>query len=102
MTDFERYRWQDHVVRRRSWRGDLSFLALVLALLAAASMLERPVPTAGAPGDGAHSRAHVEVSVPAVDNGPPELIRDGRLPARPEPSSEAAVRLLALFAIWPG
>jgi hypothetical protein len=102
MRQFERYRWQDHVVRPRSWLADLTFVALVLSLLAAASMLERPVSTAGAAGDGAHSRAHVEVSVPAVDNGPPELIRDGRLPARPEPSAEAAVRLLALFAIWPG
>jgi hypothetical protein len=102
MAQFERYCWQDHVVPRRSWRGDLTFLALVLSVLAAASMFERPVSTAGAPGDGAPSRALVEVSVPAVDNGPPELIRDGRLPARPESSSEAAVRLLALFAIWPG
>jgi hypothetical protein len=102
MTQFERYRWQDHVVPRRSWRGDLTFLALILSLLAAASMLERPVSTAGAAGDGAHPRARVEVSVPALDNGPPELIRITHLPARPEPSSEAAVRLLALFAIRPG
>jgi len=59
MRQFERYRWQDHVSRPRSWLADLTFLALILSLLAAASMLERPVP-AGDVGVGLHDRIHVD------------------------------------------
>ena len=66
MRQFERYRWQDHVVRPRSWLADLTFLALVLSLLAAASMLERSLRDGG---DGPHYRAHIGVTAPSSNLG---------------------------------
>jgi hypothetical protein len=39
---FERYRWQDHVITGNRWLMDVPVAFVLLALLAAASLLERP------------------------------------------------------------
>jgi hypothetical protein len=38
---FERYRWQDHVITGNRWLMDVPVAVVLLALLAAASLLER-------------------------------------------------------------
>jgi len=38
---FERYRWQDHVITANRWLMDIPVAIVLLALLAAASLLER-------------------------------------------------------------
>src|SRR3954469_4154868 len=41
VMQFERYRWQDHVMTGNRWLMDVPVAVVLLALLAAASLLER-------------------------------------------------------------
>jgi hypothetical protein len=63
--DLERYSWQDHVTRSDWWIAELGVTLFAITLLAAASLIEKPIEHDDHPVDPA-------ISVPAMLEPPAE------------------------------